>query len=128
VVGLIPSRSAAPPSPDTLPPLARSAARAFSRCRRDSSCSVKSPSSAGSRGEIVKHPHFYTIRNYLVDFLVNRSGELRTADLDRRGLHYPRPVNPVAASATESDSADAPASASPTEKLVKFTPKETHHG
>jgi nitrate/nitrite transport system ATP-binding protein len=81
-----------------------------------------------SRAEIVKHPHFYTIRNYLVDFLVNRSGELRTADLDRRGLHYPRPVNPVAESATESHSADAPASASPNEKLVKFTPKETHHG
>jgi nitrate/nitrite transport system ATP-binding protein len=92
-----------------------------------------------SRAEIVKHPHFYQIRNYLVDFLVNRSGELRTADLDRRGLTYPRAVNPVTEPAaevtgtdtksdTDSDSADAASSASPTKKLVKFTPKETHHG
>ncbi|PAU76775.1 ABC transporter ATP-binding protein [Halomonas salipaludis] len=83
------------------------------------------------RGEIVKHPHFYTIRNYLVDFLVNRSGELRTADLDRRGLRYPEAVNPV-----ERASADTPAasdgqraSADTThDTLVTFTPKETHHG
>jgi len=81
-----------------------------------------------ARAEIVKHPHFYRIRNYLVDFLVNRSGELRTADLDRRGLHYPRAVNPVAEPATDADSPDAPSSASATDKLVKFTPKETHHG
>ncbi|MGJ7460878.1 ABC transporter ATP-binding protein [Halomonas sp. MA07-2] len=93
-----------------------------------------------ARAEIVKHPHFYLIRNYLVDFLVNRSGELRTADIDRRGLNYPRAVNPVTEAApepatsttrpavTDTDSADAPSSASATHKLVKFTPKETHHG
>ncbi|MCC5882212.1 MAG: ABC transporter ATP-binding protein [Halomonas sp.] len=81
-----------------------------------------------SRGEIVKHPHFYTLRNYLVDFLVNRASELRTAPQDRRGLHYPRSVNPVAeASASVTfRKADAQASAPP--KLVTVTPKESHHG
>ncbi|WP_404296563.1 ABC transporter ATP-binding protein [Halomonas sp.] len=97
-----------------------------------------------ARAEIVKHPHFYQIRNYLVDFLVNRSGELRTADIDRGGLQYPRAINPVTERAPEpatstaqpddtdinsdADSVDSPSSAASTHKLVKFTPKETHHG
>ncbi|MDR5904430.1 ABC transporter ATP-binding protein [Franzmannia qiaohouensis] len=85
------------------------------------------------RGEIVKHPHFYTIRNYLVDFLVNRSGELRTADLDQRGLRYPESVNPVehASSAADSPSASGGRAADADnthDTLVSFTPKETHHG
>ncbi|MDI5922969.1 ABC transporter ATP-binding protein [Halomonas sp. LR5S13] len=86
-----------------------------------------------SRAEIVKHPHYYRIRNYLVDFLVNRSGELRTADLDRRGLHYPRAVNPVDERDGEPDAsattnADAPSSRTPASKLATITLKETHHG
>ena len=95
------------------------------------------------RADIVKHPHFYQIRNYLVEFLVNRSGKLRTADIDQRGLQYPRAVNPVTERAPEpaaattsadtdinsdNDRADSPSSATSTHKLVKFTPKETHHG
>ncbi|SDK99471.1 nitrate/nitrite transport system ATP-binding protein [Franzmannia pantelleriensis] len=85
------------------------------------------------RSEIVKHPHFYTIRNYLVDFLVSRSGALRTADLDRRGLHYPESVNPVERASTAADTPPAtdgqPASAGTrSDTLVTFTPKETHHG
>ncbi len=81
-----------------------------------------------SRGEIVKHPHFYTLRNYLVDFLVNRASDLRTLPQDSRGLHYPRPVNPVAEASAPATyhKADAPASASP--KLVNLTVKEKHHG
>ncbi|MCL7940588.1 ABC transporter ATP-binding protein [Halomonas sp. ATCH28] len=78
------------------------------------------------RAEIVKHPHFYKIRNYLVDFLVTRSAEMDPADLDRKGLHYPRAVNPA------SEDATAPATASTKDatddKLVSFTPKETRHG
>ncbi|QJQ96102.1 MULTISPECIES: ABC transporter ATP-binding protein [Halomonadaceae] len=79
-----------------------------------------------SRAEIIKHPHFYTLRNYLVDFLVNRSHTLRTGDIDQRGLHYPKRVNPVA----EEASGDAQAKPDPTPNpnLVNFTPKETRHG
>ena len=62
-------------------------------------------------------------------------------DIDQRGLQYPRAVNPVTERAPEpaaattsadtdidTDSADSPSSATSTHKLVKFTPKETHHG
>ncbi|WP_340638806.1 hypothetical protein [Vreelandella lionensis] len=82
------------------------------------------------RAEIVKHPHFYTIRNYLVDFLVNRSSELRTQEFDGQGLRYPTPVNPVqlAAAETTTDSTPASPATEPQENLVKFTPKEVRHG
>lgn len=82
------------------------------------------------RAEIVKHPHFYTIRNYLVDFLVNRSSELRTQEFDGQGLRYPTPVNPVqlASAETTTDSTPASPATEPQENLVKFTPKEVRHG
>lgn len=85
------------------------------------------------RAEIIKHPHFYTIRNYLVDFLVNRSSTLRTAELDQLGLRYPTPINPVglAPSETEPPPADegkAEDADTPNDTLVNFTPKERHHG
>ncbi|WP_111412596.1 ABC transporter ATP-binding protein [Billgrantia lactosivorans] len=83
-----------------------------------------------SRGEIVKHPHFYALRNYLVDFLVNRASELRTAKPDSRGLHYPRQVDPIAEAAASASSGKAEGLPTDptTHKLVSFTPKETHHG
>jgi len=82
------------------------------------------------RAEIVKHPHFYTIRNYLVDFLVNRSSELRTQEFDGKGLRYPTPVNPVtlAEGSATPVSTPAPTTVPPQEKLVTFTPKEIRHG
>jgi nitrate/nitrite transport system ATP-binding protein len=86
------------------------------------------------RADIVKHPHYYAIRNYLIDFLVNRSHTLRTQDLDRNGLHYPRVVNPAresdgdAATGERRAREDAPGSASASPHLVNFTPKETRHG
>ncbi|RDB44132.1 ABC transporter ATP-binding protein [Halomonas sp. DQ26W] len=86
-----------------------------------------------NRAEIVKHRHFYTIRNYLVDFLVTRSAIMTTSELDGNGLHYPRPVDPVALKAAEDDALDTPVAGDPAaidtdQKLVRFTPKETHHG
>lgn len=36
-----------------------------------------------NRSEIVKHPAYYDIRNYLVDFLVNRSSEITNQLLDK---------------------------------------------
>ena len=78
-----------------------------------------------SRAEVVKHPHYYKIRNYLIDFLVNRSSTLRTADIDGRGLSYPESINPAKAD-PDSSTPDEGDPANP--KLVNFTPKETHHG
>jgi nitrate/nitrite transport system ATP-binding protein len=75
-----------------------------------------------TRAEIVKHPHFFTLRNYLTEFLIERSHTLRESELDRRGLRYPKTVNPLAkATATASQGATAP-------NLINFTPKETRHG
>ncbi|MCB8888232.1 ABC transporter ATP-binding protein [Vreelandella malpeensis] len=82
------------------------------------------------RASIIKHPHFYTIRNYLVDFLVNRSSELRSEKPSGHGMLYPTPVDPVRQSSPEC--ATETASASPDteshQNLVNFTPKETRHG
>ncbi|TDR56282.1 nitrate/nitrite transport system ATP-binding protein [Halomonas ventosae] len=78
-----------------------------------------------SRAEVVKHPHYYRIRNYLIDFLVNRSSTLRTADIDGRGLSYPQSINPARADA---DSPTPDEGDPANHKLVNFTPKETHHG
>ncbi|MBD3898214.1 ABC transporter ATP-binding protein [Halomonas sp. ML-15] len=80
------------------------------------------------RAEIVKHPHFYKIRNYLVEFLVKRSATMSPADLDRSGLHYPKSVNPVGEDANTTTPASASSKDAPDDKLVNFTPKETHHG
>ena len=82
------------------------------------------------RASIVKHPHFYKIRNYLVDFLVNRSSELRTQEFDGQGLSYPTPVNPVQLEDAEAttDSTPATPATESQENLVKFTPKEVRHG
>ena len=82
-----------------------------------------------SRAEIVKHPNYYTIRNYLVDFLVKRSSELHTADLDRRNLQYPRSVDPVALAVdapVDAQETDSPSTAA--SNLATFKRKETHHG
>lgn len=50
-----------------------------------------------NRAEIVKHPHYYKIRNYLVDFLVNRSGAI--TDQLKEGLisdaNFPVHVDPI---------------------------------
>ena len=84
-----------------------------------------------NRAEIIKHPHFYTIRNYLVDFLVNRSGDLRVQENEPQGMRYPPSINPVNLDATV-DAPTHPPEATPApdheEKLVKFTPKEIRHG
>lgn len=81
------------------------------------------------RADIIKHPHFYRIRNYLVDFLVNRSGEMRTQQTDSKGLNYPISVDPVELEDT-SPSADepAPGARKKHENLVSLTPKEARHG
>ncbi|UXZ53208.1 ABC transporter ATP-binding protein [Halomonas sp. 7T] len=84
-----------------------------------------------NRAEIIKHPHFYKIRNYLVDFLVNRSSTLRVQENEPKGLLYPTSVNPVhAEAATEppTNPPEAAPAAEQEEKLVKFTPKEVRHG
>ncbi|MCE9663552.1 ABC transporter ATP-binding protein [Halomonas sp. M5N1S17] len=85
------------------------------------------------RAEIIKHPHFYPIRNYLVDFLVTRSAIMTSSELDGNGLRYPRAVNPIALAAAGDDAVDTPTAGDPAaidtdQKLVRFTPKETHHG
>ncbi|WP_404473696.1 ABC transporter ATP-binding protein [Vreelandella venusta] len=84
-----------------------------------------------NRAEIIKHPHFYKIRNYLVDFLVNRSSTLRVQENEPKGLHYPTSVNPVnveAAIEPPTTPPEAAPAAGKEEKLVKFTPKEMRHG
>ncbi len=55
------------------------------------------------RTEIIHHPHYYAIRNHLVEFLVKRSKELADPDLrpahvpiESRKLVYPPEVNPAA--------------------------------
>ncbi len=60
-----------------------------------------------NRTDIIHHPHYYTIRNHIVDFLVKRSKELadpqsRTiAKPSKTGLRYPPEVNPVTGSQQE---------------------------
>ncbi|MCH4809772.1 ABC transporter ATP-binding protein [Vreelandella neptunia] len=84
-----------------------------------------------NRAEIIKHPNFYKIRNYLVDFLVNRSSGLRVQENEPKGLYYPTPVNPVHVDSTTEALTNLPETAPVTEheeKLVKFTPKEIRHG
>lgn len=49
------------------------------------------------RGTIIKQPGYYKIRNHLLDFLVNRSKEARTAE---RGL-LPPVINPVTSTEPE---------------------------
>ncbi len=44
------------------------------------------------RAEIIHHPGYYTIRNHLVEFLVNRSKEMRTA---KNQGEFPILVNPL---------------------------------
>lgn len=68
-----------------------------------------------SRTDIIHHPHYYGIRNHIVDFLVKRSKELASHEQQaakhevKTGLHYPPEVNPVKATAqVESDSAEQP--------------------
>lgn len=78
-----------------------------------------------SRAEIVKHPHYYKIRNYLIDFLVNRSSTLRTSDIDQRGLSHPQTINPATADA---DSSASGGGAPTHNKSVNSASKETHHG
>ena len=76
------------------------------------SVSVKLPRPR-NRSEIIHHPDYYPIRNYIVDFLVRRSKELTEQGITQEfavqagtGLHYPREVDPL----TENNSpADQPA-------------------
>lgn len=49
------------------------------RVAEDIRVSIEKPR---NRAEIVKHPAYYEIRNYLVDFLVNRSSEITAQLLD----------------------------------------------
>ncbi|HSP58409.1 MAG TPA: ABC transporter ATP-binding protein [Halomonas sp.] len=84
-----------------------------------------------ARADIVKHPNFYKIRNYLVDFLVTRSATMRAEDLDQGGLRYPKAVNPAGPEPTGTNPvAVTPAATEPAadRKLVHLTSKETHHG
>lgn len=54
-----------------------------------------------NRTDIIHHPHYYTIRNHIVDFLVKRSKELANPESrkitkpGKTGLRYPPEVNPV---------------------------------
>lgn len=80
------------------------------------------------RADIIKHPHFYRIRNYLVDFLVNRSGDMCIDQSGSTNLNYPKSVNPVAED--EVVSAKDHPSTMPIkkhEKLVSLSPKEACH-
>ncbi len=60
-----------------------------------------------NRTDIIHHPHYYTIRNHIVEFLVKRSKELanpetRTVDAPIvTGLRYPPEVNPATGSVQE---------------------------
>lgn len=99
-----------------------------------------------SRASIIKHPNFYTIRNYLVDFLVSRSGELSANTDHDKGFHYPPTVNPVALAGSDSTVSDSTGADSTqhqaplkgaesdlsdtatTDNLVTLPPKEAHHG
>ncbi len=44
-----------------------------------------------ARGEIINRPGYYALRNYLLDFLVNRADDDRGAGRE----HHPRKVNPI---------------------------------
>ena len=68
------------------------------------------------RDQVIHHPAYYRIRNHLVDFLVNRSHELRGRTVaDEQG--FPPDINPAL---------DEPAAAA---RVVPLTPvKEFHHG
>lgn len=55
------------------------------------------------RGQIIKDPGYYTLRNYLVDFLVNRSD---AEEYKRR--KSPQSVNPIAASGSANKELDSP--------------------
>lgn len=84
------------------------------------------------RGEIVKHPDFYTIRNYLVDFLVNRSGKMRPLEGVQKGLHYPPSINPVTLATDEKSSppvaSETVSTSEQNDNLVPFNSKENRHG
>ena len=60
-----------------------------------------------NRTDIIHHPHYYTIRNHIVEFLVKRSKELanpetRTVEAPSvSGLRYPPEVNPATGSVQE---------------------------
>ncbi len=44
------------------------------------------------RAEVIHHEGYYTLRNYLVDFLVNRSKDIKSVP----GVqNFPKPVNPI---------------------------------
>lgn len=44
------------------------------------------------RADIIHHPGYYKIRNYLVDFLVKRS---KTIKAEAGVPHFPQEVNPI---------------------------------
>ena len=60
-----------------------------------------------NRTDVIHHPHYYTIRNHIVDFLVKRSKELanpETRVIERpssSGLRYPPEINPATGSVQE---------------------------
>jgi nitrate/nitrite transport system ATP-binding protein len=45
-----------------------------------------------ARGEIINEPGYYKLRNYLLDFLVNRA---KTANVVTEGQPFPKTVNPL---------------------------------
>ena len=76
-----------------------------------------------NRSEIIHHPGYYPIRNYIVDFLVRRSKELTgqsaaqaSAAQPYTGLSYPREVDPLSTTASPrvqyQPASDAPSAAS----------------
>jgi len=60
-----------------------------------------------TRAGLMDEPGYYKIRNYLVDFLINRSGTAQTGDDG-----HPRPVNPAAAGTPD----ETPAASQPQKK------------
>jgi nitrate/nitrite transport system ATP-binding protein len=52
-----------------------------------------------SRADIIHHPHYYKIRNHLVDFLVKRSHDLAGTPAPGGPLSFPPDVNPARAPA-----------------------------
>ncbi len=70
------------------------------------------------RDTIVKDPAYYKIRNYLVNFLVNRSGE---RDLSE----HPRIVDPSHLSAQDQDKSTEQKNKTATLQVVNHYTKET---
>jgi nitrate/nitrite transport system ATP-binding protein len=57
------------------------------------------------RNEVHRHPHYYGVRNHIIDFLVSRSksfaGDMKASNYDRRRVPVVRPTAPDPVIATD---------------------------